>query len=205
MNKLSLIIASINIFVTIGGLFFVHHRFKINLKNTQDRFHRQMLDNLDSKSGWRKTLYEIAGEHNITLNNVQQLRSSLRYKEKEDEPTLSNFDKMNTIIIKYCNQLISNKKFYKGNAPFNFNDSESIRIFCRYLLKDHWEKNHSQYHKYEDENKETELCRHTLIMFLKLQTSNIDENLKDNKLEELFNKANELFDDNNNDDETPDN
>ena len=172
---------------------------------TNRRFNRTMLDNLDSKSGWRKTLYEIAGEHNITLNNVQQLRSSLRYKEKEDKPTLSSFDSVNIIIIKYCNQLIRKKQFYKGKVTFNFYESESIRIFCRYLLKDHWEKNHSQHHIYEDKSEELELCKYTLIEFLKLHTSNKDENLENNNLNELFTKANKLFDNNKNDDETPKN
>ncbi|MBK3719485.1 hypothetical protein F9789_1385 [Staphylococcus arlettae] len=127
---LSFILSIVSIVVTCTGLYL-----------TNSRFNRTMLDNLDSKSGWRKTLYEIAGEHTITIKNVQQLRASLRYKEKSYNCILSPFDTMNIIIIKYCNFLIKNIKHYNDDTTLNFNNSESIRIFCRYLLKDHWEKN----------------------------------------------------------------
>ena len=48
---LSFILSIVSIIVTCTGLYL-----------TNSRFNRTMLDNLDSKSGWRKTLYELAGE-----------------------------------------------------------------------------------------------------------------------------------------------
>ncbi|MBB2508440.1 MULTISPECIES: hypothetical protein [Staphylococcus] len=178
---LSFILSIVSIIITCTGLYL-----------TNSRFNRTMLDNLDSKSGWRKTLYEIAGEHTITIKNVQQLRASLRYKEKSYNCTLSPFDTMNIIIIKYCNLLIKNKNHYNDDTTLNFNNSESIRIFCRYLLKDHWEKNHSKYHIYEDKEEELKLCIETLVMFLKLH--DMLEHNNEETFKSLFDKANKTID-----------
>ncbi|MCG2433724.1 hypothetical protein [Staphylococcus epidermidis] len=177
---LSFILSIVSIIVTCTGFYL-----------TNSRFNRTMLDNLDSKSGWRKTLYELAGEHTITIKNVQQLRASLRYKEKSYNCILSPFDTMNIIIIKYCNLLIKNKNHYNDNTTLNFNNSESIRIFCRYLLKDHWEKNHSKYHIYEDKEEELKLCKETLIMFLILHDMCEDDN--EDTFKVLFDKANKAI------------
>lgn len=176
LSLLSFILSIVSIIVTCTGLYL-----------TNSRFNRTMLDNLDSKSGWRKTLYEIAGEHNITLKNVQRLRASLRYKEKIYKCTLSPFDTMNIIIIRYCDFLIKKYNYYNDETILNFNNSESIRVFCRYLLKDHWEKNHSKYHIYEDKEKELKLCIETLSMFLKLHDQLEGDN--EGTFKSLFDKA----------------
>ena len=56
----------------------------ISLIYTNKRFDKTMLDNLDSKSGWRKTLFEIAGKDRITLEDVFKIRACLRFDSKKD-------------------------------------------------------------------------------------------------------------------------
>ncbi|MCR4455750.1 hypothetical protein NTB88_22575 [Aeromonas salmonicida] len=140
---------------------------------------RTMLNSLDSKSEWRKKLFEIAGTSKITMDEVFQFRASLRFNYKSaDEKHLNRFDKMNIIIIKYCKKLTREDN---NNEPFCFiqsvdcNDQEIIRLFCRYMLADHWEKNHNRKHKFKKIHKEEELCIYTLQKFILLyKNSNFD-------------------------------
>lgn len=116
---------------TLGiGVFTINTTFKT--------LRRTMLDNLDSKSEWRKTLFIIAGKEEIKIGDVHQLRAALRYTEKDNPETY--FDRMNVILIKYCKFLIFEFNKSQGIARFTLNSQESVRVFARYLLKDHWEK-----------------------------------------------------------------
>lgn len=159
---------------------------------TFKNFKRAMLDNLDSKSEWRKTLFRIAGKEKINIEDVQQLRAALRYTEKESPK--SNFDKMNVIMIKYCRLMIHQYEKTPNIYRYTLNSQETIRVFCRYLLKDHWEKNQILYFtkwRYKDK----ELYEYTLKEFLKL---NDKDNTVDTDLNNLFKNAKKLIEDKSN-------
>ncbi|ESU05062.1 hypothetical protein M461_0200045, partial [Staphylococcus epidermidis CIM37] len=78
-------------------------------KYTTDNHKRTLLNELDSKSEWRKTLFTIAGKKKIKIKDVYQLRASLRFTHKNESEYLNNdyFDNMNILIIKYCEKIIN--------------------------------------------------------------------------------------------------
>ncbi|RIN56343.1 hypothetical protein [Staphylococcus simulans] len=171
--------------ISTGAIaFFVY-------KYTTDNHRRTLLNELDSKSEWRKKIMEIAGTYQIKVEHVYQLRSALRFNYKKDPNYVENskdekkhdtenkescfdnesnkelcyFDKMNIVIIKYCEELINKKQ---RNNELDFNQKEIVRTFCRYLLADHWEKNQNKNLKFKDKRKEAELCVYTLTKFISL-------------------------------------
>src|SRR5699024_8987537 len=109
---------------------------------------------LDSKSGWRKTLFEIAGNDKITLEDVFKLRACLRFDKKENATDI--FDKKTNEIIDFCNDMkikYDNKYSCESKILFNV-DREKVRIYSRYLLANHWEIlqiSKREYKKYEKE------------------------------------------------------
>ncbi|WP_239710519.1 MULTISPECIES: hypothetical protein [unclassified Mammaliicoccus] len=110
--------------------------FTINI--TVKNLRRTMLDNLDSKSGWRKTLFEIAGKDKITLDDIFKIRVCLRFDTKKEPKNI--FDKKTNEIIKFCEQM--QKKYddaYCKNSILKKSDREKARIYSRYLLANHWE------------------------------------------------------------------
>lgn len=112
---------------------------------------RTMLDNLDSKSGWRKTLFEISGKDKITLEDVFKLRACLRFDKKENATNI--FDKKTNEMIDFCNDMkakYDNKYSCESEILFK-NDREKVRIYSRYLLANHWEilqLSHKEYKRY---------------------------------------------------------
>ncbi|MCJ0941270.1 hypothetical protein [Mammaliicoccus sciuri] len=159
------------------------------IKTTSKNFRRSLLDNLDSKSEWRKTIFCIAGNDKITIKEVYQLRAALRFKEKSDPKKL--FDKMNVIMIKYCNHIIDNEP----DLTTNIDIQKTIRVFARYLLKDHWEKNQNKKGEFKPRKKEYELCIETLNEFLKLNNSEYKDKkntCKKTKFAELYKQAQEI-------------
>lgn len=45
---------------------------------------RNLQDSLDSKSGWRKELFEAVSQSHVDLKSIYTLRATLRYKEKDN-------------------------------------------------------------------------------------------------------------------------
>ncbi|MDK7902811.1 hypothetical protein [Staphylococcus epidermidis] len=167
---------------------------------TTDNHKRQLLNELDSKSEWRKKLFDIAGTQNIKKSHVFELRAALRFDEKNKNDSKDLFDKMNIIIIKYCKQLtkednyvyLKNYDMTNTNNTLNLCEQETIRLFCRYLLADHWEKNQRRDFT-TPKRKNKELCKYTLIQFIHLNSDIKDCKTKkyNNKcLKCLFKKAN---------------
>ncbi len=167
---------------TLGiGIFTIYTTFKT--------FSRTMLDNLDSKSEWRKTLFLIVGKEEIKIGDVHQLRAALRYTEKENPQTY--FDRMNVIMIKYCKYLIFEFNKSQNISRLTLNSQESIRVFARYLLKDHWEKNQNKKFIFKNKDSELKLCIFTLEEFNIL---NKFVDLGSNYKEEIYIKLNDELD-----------
>lgn len=155
-------------------------------KYTNDNHKKTLLNELDSKSEWRKKLFDIAGKEMIEVGDVFQLRAGLRFTEKKFNKLDTYFDKMNFIIIQYCKlitkecdikTLTENTILYE-DKKLTLQSQETIRLFCRYLLADHWEKNQNKHFKFNDEKKEKELYNYTLREFLKLQNIHEYNNLE---------------------------
>ena len=149
-------------------------------KYTTDNHKRTLLNELDSKSEWRKTLFEIAGHSEIKKDNLYQFRAALRftYKNEDDYCNHKYFDCMNIIIIKYCENLINLKRIEENKQDENRQsvlenyEMDSIRVFCIYMLADHWEKNQNKNFDFNDPVKEVELCIDTLQKFLNINNKN---------------------------------
>ncbi|MCG5641589.1 hypothetical protein L0M85_02035 [Streptococcus sp. DFI.7.26] len=96
---------------------------------------------LDGISGWRSKLFDAASTKEITLKEVQVLRTALRY-EPTKEVQKNTFDWISNIMIYYCDY-ISLKYFKHHETSLLYQEQEIIRIFIRCLLKNHWEYNAS--------------------------------------------------------------
>lgn len=176
-----------------------------------------LLNSLDEKSGWRRTLYEVAGKEQITFDDTQKLRASLRFNHDKNIYK-SNFSYMTYIIINYLDD-IQKKKIESISTNYNLSitiekerkkillglekedivddqlcskDSEIIRLFCRYLLADHWEKNQlTQLDRYNIQKK---LKKNKI--FFSYSNNKITENICNNCTcinKEHFNRFLELF------------
>lgn len=158
-------------------------------KYTTDNHKRTLLNELDSKSEWRKTLFTIAGKKKIKIKDVYQLRASLRFTHKNESEYLNNdyFDNMNILIIKYCEKIINKDLILKDDLILNNNSQETIRLFCRYMLADHWEKNQNKDFKFNNPEKEIELCNYTLNKFLLINSISFNDKNTKNNFFNLFN------------------
>ncbi|UNL43259.1 hypothetical protein G8B22_08995 [Ligilactobacillus agilis] len=155
---ISILVAIIGVFATLGGVvltFYLANRLTLN-------------DSMDSKSGWRKGLMDIASKDEITLADIYRIRASVRYYPHL-KPTQLSFRWMTNLIIKLCDEYFVEVYKYKKAGTNNggqniiiiqsaINSSrqfrrrltnstvavspendEIVRIICRYLLKYHWE------------------------------------------------------------------
>lgn len=121
----------------------------------------ELHDSLDSKSGWRKELFNISSKHLISLDDVMRLRASVRYLKKSSTSIenqqndiqylkriftrdIIDFDDMSDAIIDFCEYIRKNyeKKVWKSKLEskrLEYTEAEVFRALCRWLLKNHWE------------------------------------------------------------------
>ena len=96
---------------------------------------------LDSISGWRSKLFDAASAKEITLKEVEVLRTALRYQPTREVQEYT-FAWISNIMIYYCDY-ISLKYFEHHETSLLYQEQEIIRVFIRCLLKYHWEYNAS--------------------------------------------------------------
>lgn len=98
---------------------------------------------LDLESEWRKTLFKAAGSEEITMEEVQLLRTAVRYGKVDDAKVkMYSFFWFTNLVIDFCDHLRKKKKsFFKNRYLLNDEEQEVIRIFIRCLLKHNWEVN----------------------------------------------------------------
>ena len=98
---------------------------------------------LDLESEWRKTLFQAAGAEEITMKEVQLLRTALRYGKVDDTKVkMYSFFWFTNLVIDFCDYLREKKKqCKKGEYLLEEEEQEVIRIFIRCLLKHNWEVN----------------------------------------------------------------
>lgn len=133
---------------------------------------RNLLDSMDSKSEYRKKLFEASAKKNINDEDYLFLRSTMRYKAKTEDlsilfvnnlkefnnqkdKSLEPFDYMTAFIIKFCetNDQFIKTKYLENNEIFICKNDENFRILCRYVLKHHWETNNHSLFQYKAEDK----------------------------------------------------
>lgn len=98
---------------------------------------------LDLESEWRKTLFKAAGSEEITMEEVQLLRTALRYGKVDDSKVkIYSFFWFTNLVIDFCDHLRKKKKsFFTNRYLLEEEEQEVIRIFIRCLLKHNWEVN----------------------------------------------------------------
>ena len=98
---------------------------------------------LDLESEWRKTLFQAAGSEEITMKEVQLLRTALRYEKVDNTKVkIYSFFWFTNLVIDFCDYLREKKKqCKKGEYLLEEEEQEVIRIFIRCLLKHNWEVN----------------------------------------------------------------
>lgn len=149
-----------------------------------------MLDSMDSKSEYRKKLFEASAKDNIGDEDYLFLRSTMRYKAKTEnlsplffndfekfknkkDKSLQPFDYMTAFIIKFCetNDQFIKTKDCKNNDVFICKNPENFRILCRYVLKHHWESNNHSIFQYKAKDKFI-LMNDTIILLNKYTCQN---------------------------------
>lgn len=126
MKLLSLIISFLSFILSIFVLLY-----------TNKRHQQTMLDNLDSKSDWRKTLFKIAGKSNIIMDDVYQLRAAVRFAKNNKPIPDNSFEQVTNLIIDFSESL--NNLDNLSCKLLNPKEQEMVRVFCRYLLTNQWE------------------------------------------------------------------
>ncbi|MCJ1780369.1 hypothetical protein [Mammaliicoccus sciuri] len=122
---------------------------------------KELLDNLDSKSEWRKQLYDVASKTFIDTDDVFRVLASLRYfphykdhnNTCDGEPT---FQEATRTIYKYLysiiethkneiDEILNDEECIDIKVPIlPFKETEIVRVYTKYLLKHHWEYNNDK-------------------------------------------------------------
>ncbi|PRT71678.1 hypothetical protein C6A27_02640 [Streptococcus anginosus] len=128
---------------------------------------RNLSDSLDSKSGWRKKLFEVASTYELTLDHAQTVRATLRFLPQDKAVEPYSFAWFSNIMIKHLDDYIlsdkyqmeekkswENTKKIKGfyiqwmkieelrkNKVIKLKDFDAkiVRLFAMFLLKYHYE------------------------------------------------------------------
>lgn len=130
MKNLDLEVAMIGAIVGLVVAIFTSHVTKIN--------------ELDNKSGWRGKLFDLASKDLMRLDDVYLLRATLRFNYHTQPYDIYSFKFMSNQMTDFCNHLVDKYQMesYTDEGSIIISDAvdrEKIRIYARYLLKNHWE------------------------------------------------------------------
>lgn len=87
---------------------------------------QQMRGELDRSSGWRDKLFDAAAAEEITIKEIQTLRTALRYNISKKRPVLFSFDWLTDFTIKFCEQLIDD--FHRTVHTYSEAETDTITI-----------------------------------------------------------------------------
>lgn len=167
MDQATVLAAIIGAVVAIVVMFITNNVTKMN--------------ELDSKSGWREKLFDLASKDIMTLDDVYLLRATLRFNYHSKPYELYSFKYMSNEITAYCDYLIEKYKDFPAECDgkreiTNFVDKEKIRIYSRYLLKNHWEVFSSKVFFFSNEfkiKKEHEIGKETFKLIKEMDDRSI--------------------------------
>lgn len=133
---------------------------------------------LDSSSKWREGLLNVASKYQLTKDDAQRVRSSLRmFKHDNKEIVVFSFDWFTNIMITELDKILSgpcqkcdtcNREDFLGS-----DDKKVVRLFANFLLKYHYEY-------------QSEMGPNQLILGKK-KINNQENDLVRETFEELFN------------------
>ncbi|SUN43016.1 Uncharacterised protein [Streptococcus criceti] len=144
---------------------------------------------LDGDSKWRSKLFDAASAPEITLKEVQTLRTALRYDPIKGMQK-NTFDWISNIMIYYCDYL--GLKYFKRKASLSYQEQEIVRVFIRCLLKNHWEFNASMisslriFKNHNNRSKQRDFIRETYE-----KVDRICKTVESNDEKDLIEKLNE--------------
>lgn len=99
---------------------------------------------LDSSSKWREGLLNVASKYQLTKDDAQRVRSSLRmFKHDNKEIVVFSFDWFTNIMITELEKILSGpcQKCNMCNKEdfLESDDIKVVRLFANFLLKYHYE------------------------------------------------------------------
>lgn len=104
---------------------------------------RDLSDSLDSKSGWRAKLFDVASKYELTLDDAQTVRAALRIFPQRKKVEQYSFTWFSNAMIDYLDNYVLNRKFtsevLEKNTVINEKNTDIIRLFAMFLLKYHFE------------------------------------------------------------------
>lgn len=168
-SGLSTFLASIVAIIGVCFTIYFNQRIKEReLYESEKLKNKELLNELDQKSEWRKELMNIAAKPAIQLEDIYRILASLRFlpkskdeievqvnkeekKVQKNESNQKEFDIISNYIYNQLNKIL-NEKFKDSlvsdlideRNPKNnltFKESEEIRQYTKFLLKHHWEYN----------------------------------------------------------------
>lgn len=128
--------------------------------NSQRLKNKELLNELDQKSEWRKELMNVASKTFLTTDDIYRVLASLRFvpkitsnnrteKDDFDHMTREIYDELNKLLrVKYNFKIKQKISSLKGSQKdeklyiyLKYEDCEIVRLYTKYLLKHHWEIN----------------------------------------------------------------
>lgn len=124
---------------------------------------RDLSDSLDSKSEWRKKLFEVASTYELTLDHAQTVRATLRFLPQDKAVEEYSFAWFSNVMIKHLDDYILNGAYQKEKESWEIRkkirgldtqcieieelkenklrvfDTKVVRLFAMFLLKYHYE------------------------------------------------------------------
>lgn len=187
---LSAILAIFGVCLTI---YFNQKTKARELYESEKLKNKELLNELDQKSEWRKELMNVASKPILQIEDVYRILASLRFlpkskdeiegnknlkeSEQKDFDIISNYIyiQLNKIINKYYSELNPIIVYSENdlNKILSIKDSEKIRLYTKFLLKHHWEYNKGEEDKEKFKKKELDEFR-KVITFLNNDYSNED-------------------------------
>ncbi|WP_048800678.1 hypothetical protein KZA77_007850 [Streptococcus constellatus] len=124
---------------------------------------RDLSDSLDSKSEWRKKLFEVASTYELTLDHAQTIRATLRFLPQDKAVEEYSFAWFSNIMTKHLDDYILSGAYQKEKESWEIRkkikgldtqcieieelkenklrafDTKIVRLFAMFLLKYHYE------------------------------------------------------------------
>ncbi|MDB8657795.1 hypothetical protein [Streptococcus anginosus] len=124
---------------------------------------RDLSDSLDSKSEWRKKLFEVASTYELTLDHAQTVRATLRFLPQDKAVEEYSFAWFSNVMTKHLDDYILNGAYQKEKESrentkkikelntqcieieelkenrLRAFDTKIVRHFAMFLLKYHYE------------------------------------------------------------------
>ena len=111
---------------TVAALISSFCALYMSLRNTNQLLH--------NSSGWRSKLFDAASKREIGMEEINLLRTSLRYQKVKNTKE-GTFNWFSNESIEFCDRLISKDTQKDTRFPLSFEEQEVTRLIIRCLLR----------------------------------------------------------------------